>query len=107
MDRDPQAQGDESTTESRRHVENAAENRDALEAQAQRTRATAPASTDAPVDRAAASGSARDSDNASAARQAQENRDALEEQNRRVAATAPDEVDVPGPGSSWDRNTPP
>ena len=91
----------EDASEAREHVRNAEENRDALEAQHQRTEATAPASVDQPVrgiDQGGMSGSGapRASEDASQAashvHEAERNRDALEEQNRRVENTTPDEV---------------
>jgi|1185.fasta_scaffold658151_1 hypothetical protein len=100
-------QGSEDPSEAREHVRHAEENRDALEAQARRTEATAPDSVDQPVhglDASQGSGSGgmstsggtRASEDASAAQshveQAERNRDALEAQNRRVESTTPDEV---------------
>ena len=91
----------EDPSKAREHVRNAEENRDALEAQSQRTGATAPASVDQPVRGTgeggmSASGGSRGSEDASAAQahvqEAERNRDALEEQNRRVENTTPDEV---------------
>lgn len=98
-------QGSEDPSEAREHVRHAEENRDALEAQARRTGATAPDSVDQPVrglDQGqgsggmSTSGGTRASEDASAAQshveQAERNRDALEAQNRRVESTTPDEV---------------
>jgi hypothetical protein len=91
----------EDPSAAREHVRNAEENRDALEAQSQRTEATAPASVDQPVrgidpGGMGATGGGRASEDASAAQshveEAERNRDALEAQNRRVESTTPDEV---------------
>jgi hypothetical protein len=87
--RDPHA--GEDTSAAREHVANARENREAQAAQAERVRATTPASAGTPV------GAARDPDNAEALRRVEEGHDALEEQNRRVAASAPDDVPMTGP----------
>lgn len=97
MDRNDDARSTEDTTRARQHVENAGENRDALAAQAERTRATTPAETDTPARAADPSRAAQDPDNAAILREAAENRDALAEQNRRVAATRPDDVPMTGP----------
>jgi len=103
-------QGSEDPSAAREHVRNVEENRDALEAQARRTDATAPDSVDQPVrglDQGqgqggmssggmSSSGGTRASEDASAAQShvesAERNRDALEAQNRRVESTTPDEV---------------
>jgi hypothetical protein len=98
-------QGSEDPSEAREHVRNVEENRDALEAQARRTEATAPDSVDQPIrglDQSqgsggtGSSGGTRASEDASSARShvesAERNRDALEAQNRRVESTTPDEV---------------
>ncbi|HEX8905429.1 MAG TPA: hypothetical protein VF771_11330 [Longimicrobiaceae bacterium] len=89
----------EDATEAREHVRNAEENRQALEAQKQRTDATAPPEVDQPVrgiDPGGMSASGSVSDDASeAARRAEEaerNRRALEDQNRRVQETTPEEI---------------
>lgn len=98
MDRSDDARSTEDTTANREHVQNAEENRDALAAQAERTRATTPAETDTPIGGANRSGSGGTGmDNTDAVRAAAENRDALAEENRRVAATTPDDVPLTGP----------
>ena len=109
MDRNDDARGTEDTTANREHVQNAEENRDALAAQAERTRATTPAETDTPIGGANRSGSGGTSgsgtagmDNTDAVRAAAENRDALAEENRRVAATTPDDVPMTGPDTRRD-----
>lgn len=99
MKRDANAGSSESTAENREHVENAEENRDALAAQARRTQATAPESTQAPIGQGSATGSAQDPDGAAAMQEVRDNRDALEAQNRRTAATKPDQVNMTGSDS--------
>ncbi len=99
-------QGSEDTTEAVRHVQNAEENRDALEAQSRRTEATTdPAVREHPVREGVQASSGglgggtlgtEDASRAAAhAESAAENRDALEAQNRRTEATAPPEVREP------------
>jgi len=102
MDRNDDIRSTEDTTANREHAHNAEENRDALAAQAERTRATTPAATDMPIGAAGAGGSGTHAggagmDNTQAVRAAAENRDALAEENRRVAATTPDDVPMTGP----------
>lgn len=107
MDRSDDIRSTEDTTANREHVHNAEENRDALAAQAERTRATTPAETDMPIGAAGTSGTGTSgagntaggtgTDNTEALRAVAENRDALEEENRRVAATTPDDVPMTGP----------
>ncbi|MDP9348363.1 MAG: hypothetical protein M3P24_04365, partial [Gemmatimonadota bacterium] len=50
MESERQDRSSEDTTENREHVSNTAENRDALAEQARRVDATAPASTDTPIE---------------------------------------------------------
>lgn len=108
MDRNDDARSTEDTTANREHVHNAEENRDALAAQAERTRATTPAETDTPVGGANRAGSGSTGgggtgmDNTDAVRAAAENREALAEENRRVAATTPDDVPLTGPDTRRD-----
>lgn len=108
MDRNDDIRSTEDTTANREHVQNAEENRDALAAQAERTRATTPAAVDTPIGAAGATGGGTNTggstntggtgmDNTEAVRAAAENRDALAEENRRVAATTPDDVPMTGP----------
>ena len=107
MDRSDDIRSTEDTTANREHVQNAEENRDALAAQAERTRATTRPETDTPIGAAGAAGAGTyragstsgsgTTDNAEAVRAAAENRDALAEENRRVAATTPDDVPLTGP----------
>lgn len=108
MDRNDDARSTEDTTANREHVHNAEENRDALAAQAERTRATTPPETDMPIGAANQSGSGNTGssgtgmDNTDAVRAAADNRDALAEENRRVAATTPDDVPMTGPDTRRD-----
>ncbi len=104
MDRNENRQGSEDNTQNVEHVENAAENRDALAAQARRTEATTPEATNVPIGSQNSSGAAQDRDNVEAMRAVEENRDALREQNRRTAATTPDDINMTGPDRSGDRN---
>lgn len=107
MDRSDDIRSTEDTTANREHVHNAEENRDALAAQAERTRATTPAETDMPIGAAGTSGAGTSgagstaggtgTDNTEALRAVAENREALAEENRRVAATTPDDVPMTGP----------
>ena len=100
MDRSDDIRSTEDTAGARQHVQDAEENRDALAAQAERTRATTPAETDTPIGASGATGTGGASatlDNQAAMRAAAENRDALAEENRRVAATTPDDVPLTGP----------
>ncbi len=97
MDRSDDVRSTEDTTANREHAHNAEENRDALAAQAERTRATTPAAAHTPVGAAGAAGGGTAMDNTEAVRAAAENRDALAEENRRVAATTPDDVPMTGP----------
>lgn len=97
-------QGSEDTSQNREHVENAAENRDALAAQARRTEATTPPDLDA-TSRTGSSSAGRDVENAQAMREVEENTRALEEQNRRTAATAPASVDMPDTNTSSGRRS--
>jgi hypothetical protein len=117
MDRSDDIRSTEDTTANREHVHNAEENRDALAAQAERTRATTPAETDMPIGAAGTSGAGATgsgtsgagntgggtgTDNTEALRAVAENRDALAEENRRVAATTPDDVPMTGPDTRRD-----
>lgn len=95
MDRSDDIRSTEDTTASREHVQNAEENRDALAAQAERTRATTPPETRATGGGTSTGGTGLA--NTDAVRAAAENRDALAEENRRVAATTPDDVPMTGP----------
>jgi len=109
MDRNDDIRSTEDTTANREHVHNAEENRDALAAQAERTRATTPAETDMPLGAtgsgtsgAGNTGGGTGMDNTEALRAVAENREALAEENRRVAATTPDDVPLIGPDTRRD-----
>jgi hypothetical protein len=99
MNRKNDTQGSEDTTQSRANSDAVAEGRDALEAQARRIEATAPASTDQPIqglgDRA--TGSEDNSQNVEDMRRVAENTQAMREQARRVDATTPPEINKTGP----------
>jgi hypothetical protein len=91
--------GTEDASQAQRHVQNAEENRDALEAQSRRTEATAPSGVDQPIQGTTGggmSGSGRASEDSSQAAahvdEAERNRDALEEQNRRVENSTPSDL---------------
>lgn len=99
MDRKDSAQGSEDTTQSRNNMANVAEGHEALEAQARRVQATAPASTEQPIqglgDRA--TGSEDNSQNLKDMEKVAENTRAIKEQAQRVAATTPPEIKRTGP----------
>ena len=88
----------EDTTEAREHMRNVQENTEALADQARRVDASAPESTDRPVEGVHVDGMGGE-DNRMAAenqRNVQENTEALREQARRVDASAPDDVNRTG-----------
>lgn len=101
MQQDDERAGSESNDRNVRAVQNAADNRDALAREARRVEATAPESTDHPVDgvdrTGDGAGTMHASEDASEAREhvreAAENRDALAAEARRVDATTPPETD--------------
>jgi hypothetical protein len=85
----------EDATEAREHMRNVQENTEALADQARRVEATAPDTTDRPVEGLRVDGMGGE-DNRMAAenqRNVQENTEALADQARRVEATAPDTTD--------------
>lgn len=89
----------EDTTEAREHMRNVQENTEALADQARRVDASAPDSTDRPVEGVHVDGMGGE-DNRMAAenqRNVQENTEALRDQARRVDATTPDDVNRTGP----------
>lgn len=91
--------GSEDTTEARQHMRNVQENREALEEQARRVDASAPDSTDHPVEGVRVPGMGGE-DNSRAVenqRNVQENLHALQDQSRRVDATTPDDINRTGP----------
>lgn len=88
----------EDTTEAREHMRNVQENTEALADQARRVDASAPDSTDRPVEGLRVDGMGGE-DNRMAAenqRNVQENTEALREQARRVDASTPDDVNRTG-----------
>lgn len=92
-------QGSEDNRQNLEHVRNVQENTEALADQARRVDATAPDSTDRPVEGYQVPGMGGE-DNRQAAENQQnvrENTEALREQARRVDASAPDDVDRTGP----------
>lgn len=102
MDRKNSAQGSEDTTQNRREMANVAEGHAALEAQARRIEATAPATTDQPIQgmNAPPTGSEDNSQNLRDLEQVAENTRAVREQARRVEATTPPEINRTGPQSN-------
>ncbi|MBV9774136.1 MAG: hypothetical protein JO040_09320 [Gemmatimonadetes bacterium] len=97
--------GSEDNTENVRHVQDAQQNRDALEAQARRTDATAPEATSHPVQGlsnrgSGGSGTTGSEDNTQAMRNVQNaeaNTEALQAESRRVEATTPPDINRTGP----------
>jgi hypothetical protein len=91
--------GSEDNSEALEHVRNVQENTDALAEQARRVEASAPDSTDRPVQGLHVPGAGGE-DNRMAAenqRHVQENTEALRDQARRVDATTPDDINRTGP----------
>lgn len=89
----------EDPSEAREHVRNAQENTEALAGQARRVEATAPDSTNRPVEGFQVDGMGGEDTRMAAENQrnVQENTEALREQARRVDATTPDDVSRTGP----------
>lgn len=96
--------GSEDNSENIENTHEAAENRDALAAQARRTEATAPFTVNAtgPAIPTNVDGSGDNSENLEHVREAEENRDALAEQARRTEATTPPEINTTGP-PNWNQ----
>jgi hypothetical protein len=92
-------QGNEDTSEAREHMRNVRENTEALADEARRVEASAPDSTDRPVEGLHVDGMGGEDTRMAAENQrnVQENTDALREQARRVDATTPDDVNRTGP----------
>jgi hypothetical protein len=91
--------GSEDPRQAQEHMRNVQENRDALEEQARRVDASAPASTDRPIEGMRVDGMGGE-DNTQAAenqRNVRENLEALQDQARRVDASAPDDINRTGP----------
>jgi hypothetical protein len=105
MNRRNDTQGSEDTTQSQANSDAVAEGRAALEEQARRIEATAPGSTDQPIqglgDRA--TGSEDNSQNVKDMERVAENTRAMKEQARRVDATTPPEINKTGPQGSTQR----
>jgi methyl-accepting chemotaxis protein len=102
MNRTNNTQGSEDTTQAQRNMASVAEGHEALEAHARRVEATAPATTDRPIQGMgdqAATGSEDNSQNVRAMREVAENTRAMKEQARRVDATLPPEINKVGPQS--------
>ena len=100
MDQDNGGRGNasEDTTEAREHMRNVQENTEALADQARRVEASAPESTDRPVQGLRADGMGGEDSRMAAENQrsVQENTEALREQARRVDASTPDGVNRTG-----------
>jgi hypothetical protein len=91
--------GSEDNSENLEHMRNVQENTEALQEQARRVEASAPESTDRPVEGVHVPGMGGE-DNSRAAenqRNVQENTEALRDQARRVEASAPDDINRTGP----------
>lgn len=99
QDNDMRGNASEDTSEAREHMRNVRENTEALAAEARRVEATAPASTDRPVEGLHADGMGGEDTRMAAENQrsVQENTEALRDQARRVDATTPDDVHRTGP----------
>lgn len=91
--------GNEDASKAREHMRNVQENTEALAEQARRVEATAPDSTDRPVEGVRVDGVGGEDTRMAAENQrdVQENTEALREQARRVDATTPDDVNRTGP----------
>jgi hypothetical protein len=95
MAQDNDRRGSEDNSEALEHMRNVQENTEALRDENRRVEASAPESTDRPVEGVRVPGMGGE-DNRMAAenqRRVQENTEALREQARRVDASAPDDVD--------------
>ena len=91
--------GSDDPRQAQEHVRNVQENRDALEDQARRVDASAPESTDRPVEGLHVDGMGGEDTRQAAENQrnVRENLEALQEQARRVEATTPDDINRTGP----------
>ena len=94
--------GSEDPRPAQEHARNAHENREALEEQARRVEASAPESTDRPVEGHHVDGMGGEDTRFAAEnqRRVRENLEALQDQARRVDATTPDDVDRTG-SADW------
>lgn len=101
MNRTNTTQGSEDTTQAQQNMANVAEGHQALEEQARRVEATAPATTDKPIQGMGdqATGTEDNSQNVKAMREVEENTRAMKEQARRVDATLPPDINKIGPQS--------
>jgi hypothetical protein len=99
MAQDYRNEGSEDTSEAREHMRNVRENTEALAAEARRVEASAPTSTDRPVEGLQADGMGGEDTRMAAENQrsVRENTEALRDQARRVDATTPDDVSRTGP----------
>lgn len=99
MNRKNHSQGSEDTTQNRQNIANVKEGHDALEEQARRVEATAPASTDHPIEGMGdrATGSEDTSENRRNLRQVEENTRAAKEQAQRVDESASGGIKIAGP----------
>ncbi len=98
------AQGSEDTTQNEKAMDAVAEGHAALEEQHRRVEATAPATTDRPIEGLGdrATGSEDNSQNVADQERVKENTQAMKEQAARVEATTPPEINSVGP---QDNNT--
>lgn len=89
----------EDTSQAREHLRNVQENTEALAEQNRRVEASAPDSTDRPVEGLRVDGMGGEDTRMAAENQrnARENTEALREEARRVDASAPDDVNRTGP----------
>lgn len=99
MGQDNRNVGSEDNRENLEHVRNVQENTEALADQARRVEASAPDTTDRPVEGLRVDGMGGEDSRMAAENQrsVQENTEALRDQARRVDATAPDDVNRTGP----------
>lgn len=99
MAQDNDRLGSEDNRENLEHVRNVEENRQALEEQARRVDASAPDSTERPVEGVRVPGmGGEDTRQAEEnVRNVRENLEASQEQARRVEASAPDDINRTGP----------
>src|SRR3712207_5905271 len=99
MTRNRNTQGSEDTSQARRNMDDVARGHDALEAQHRRVQATAPSSTNQPIQGmgSQATGSEDNSQNVEDMEEVKENTRAMKEQARRVEATLPPDINSTGP----------
>src|SRR5688500_1475851 len=99
MNRNDNAQGSEDTTKNREAMAEVAEGHRALEEQARRIEATAPATTDKPIEGLGdkATGSEDNSRNIRDMDRVKANTEAIKRQAERVEATKPADINSTGP----------